>query len=73
MRLTTARTYDHKKINKLIIIIQGAMRCYREMYEEKKKQTVETKFSMFLIKKTSFTLTQEQDPDMYCTVSLSKR
>jgi hypothetical protein len=57
----------------LIIIIQDAVRCYREMYEEKKKQTLQTKLSMFLIKKTSPTSTQEHDPDMHCTVSLSKR
>jgi hypothetical protein len=37
------------------------------------KQTVQTKASKFLIKKTSPTSTQEHDPDMYCTVSLSKR
>jgi hypothetical protein len=64
--LTTA-----KKINKLIIIVQDAVRCYSERYEEKKKQTVQTKLSMF-IKKASPTSTQEHDPDMYCTVSLSK-
>jgi ASC-1-like (ASCH) protein len=75
MRLTTSRTYDNKKeiINKLIInqivllrtpIIQDAVRCYREIYEEKKKPTVQTKFSMFLIKKTSRTSTQEHDPYM---------
>jgi hypothetical protein len=69
-------------MNKLIInqdvllrtpIVQDAVRCYREIYEEKKKQTVQTKLSRFLIKKTSPTSTQEHDPDMYCTVSLSKR
>jgi hypothetical protein len=68
--------------NKLIInqdvllrtpIIQDAVRCYREIYEEKKKQTVETKLSMFLIKETPASSTQEHDPDMYCAVSLSKR
>jgi hypothetical protein len=58
-------------MNKLIVIIQDAVRCYREIYEEKK--TVQTKLSMFLIKKTSPTSTQEHDSDMYCTVSLSKR
>jgi hypothetical protein len=56
-------------MNKLIInqvehIIQDAVHCYCEIYEEKKKQTVQTKLSMFLIKKTS-TSTQEHDPDMY--------
>jgi hypothetical protein len=69
-------------MNKLVInqdvllrtpIIQDTVRCYREIYEEKEKQTVQTKLSMFLIKQTSPTLTQEHDPDMYCTVSLSKR
>jgi hypothetical protein len=69
-------------MNKLIInqdvilrtpIIQDAVRCYREIYEGKKNQTVQTKLSMFLIKKTSPTSTQKHDPDMYCTVSLSKR
>jgi hypothetical protein len=65
-------------MNKLIInqverIIQDAVRCYREIYEEKKKQTVQTKISMFLIKKKSPTSAQEHDPDRYCTVSLSKR
>jgi hypothetical protein len=69
-------------MNKLIInqdvllrtpIIQDAVRRYREIYEEKKKQTVQTKLSMILFKKTSPTSTQEHDPDMYCTVSLSKR
>jgi hypothetical protein len=50
-----------------------AVHCYHEMYEEKKKQIVQTKPSMFLIKKTSPTSTQEHDPDIYCTVSLSKR
>jgi hypothetical protein len=54
-------------------IIQNGVCCYREIYEEKEKQTVQTKLSMFLIKKTSPTSTQEHDPDMYCTVSLSKR
>jgi hypothetical protein len=53
-------------------IIQDAMCCYCEIYEEKKKQTVQTKLSMLLIKKTS-TSTQEHDLDMYCTVLLSKR
>jgi hypothetical protein len=71
-------------MNKLIInqdvllrtpIIQDAVCCYREILyeEEKKKQTVLTKVSMFLIKKTSPTSIQEPDPDMYCTVLLSKR
>jgi hypothetical protein len=75
--LVAYATYDRpplrpqKIINKLILIIQDAVRCYREIYEEKKKQTVQTKLSMFLIKKTS-TSTQEHDPVMYCTVSLSK-
>jgi hypothetical protein len=32
-----------------------------------------TKLSMFFIKKTSPTSTQEYDPDTYCAVSLSKR
>jgi hypothetical protein len=54
-------------------IIQDAVCCYREIYEENKKQTVQTKLSMFLIKKASPTSTQEDDPDMYCTVSISKR
>jgi hypothetical protein len=45
-----------------LIVIQDAVRCYREMYEEKKKQTVQTKLSMLLIKKTSPTSTQEQGP-----------
>jgi hypothetical protein len=40
-------------------IIQDAVCCYHERYEEKKKQTVQTKLSMFLIKKTSPTSTQE--------------
>jgi hypothetical protein len=35
--------------------------------EEKKIQTVQTKLSMFLIKKISPASTQEHDPDMYCT------
>jgi hypothetical protein len=70
---TWSSTYDrlhlrpqkyNKYINKLIIIIQDAVRCYREIYGEKKKQTVDTKLSMFLIKKTSPTSTQEHDPDM---------
>jgi hypothetical protein len=79
----TGRTYDHQKNKPLAsfeamdpnveCISQDAVRCYREIYEVKKKQTVQTKFSMFLIKKTSPTSTQEHDPDMYCTVSLSKR
>jgi hypothetical protein len=69
-------------MNKLIInqdvllrtpIIQVAVRCYREIYEEKKEQTVQTKLSTFLIKKTAPTSTQEQDSGMYCTVSRSKR
>jgi hypothetical protein len=68
MRHTTDRTYDHKK--KLINNKPG---CATVMYEGKKKQTVQTELSMFLIKKTSPTSTQEHDPDMYCTVSLSKR
>jgi hypothetical protein len=55
-------------MNKLIIN-QDAVLCYREIYEGKK--TVQTKLSMFLVKKTSPTSTQEHDPDMYCTVSLS--
>jgi hypothetical protein len=46
------------------------MRCYREIYEEKKTQTVQTKLSMFPIMKTSPTSTQEHDPNIYCTVSL---
>jgi hypothetical protein len=54
-------------------IIQDAVLCNREIYEEKKKQTVQTKLSMFLVKETSPTSTQEHDLDMYCTVSLSKR
>jgi hypothetical protein len=46
-------------MNKLIInqdvllrtpIIQDAVRCYHEIYEEKKKQTVQTNLTMFLIK-----------------------
>jgi hypothetical protein len=57
-------------MNKLVInqverIIQDAVHCYREIYEGKKKQTVQTKLSMYLIKKTSATSTQEHDPDMY--------
>jgi hypothetical protein len=44
-------------------IIQDAVRCYREIYEEKKKQTVQRKLSMFVIKKTSPTSTQEHDSD----------
>jgi hypothetical protein len=52
-------------------IIQDAV-CYCEIYEEKMKQTVQTNLSMFFIKKTC-TSTQEHGPDMYCTVSLSKR
>jgi hypothetical protein len=69
-------------MNKLIInqdvllrtlIIQDAVRRCREVYERKKKQTIQTKLSIFLIKKTSPTSTQKHDPDMYCTVSLSKR
>jgi hypothetical protein len=42
------------------------------MYEEKRKQTLQTKLNMFLIKKISSTPTQEHDLDVYCTVSLSK-
>jgi DNA replication protein DnaC len=44
MRLTTGRAYDHKKkMNKFIInkderIIQDAVRCYREIYEEKRNK-----------------------------------
>jgi hypothetical protein len=70
----TGRIYDHKKkkTNKLIIN-QDAVHCYREINEGKKKQTVQTKLSMLLIKKTSPTATQEPDRNMYFTVSLSKR
>lgn len=52
-----------ERFTKVERIIQDAVRCYREIYEEKKKQTVQTKLSMFLIKKTSPTSTQEHDPD----------
>jgi hypothetical protein len=62
-----------ERFSKVEGIIQGAVRCNREIYAEKKKQTVQTRLSMFLIKKTSPTSAQEHDPDMYCTVSLSKR
>jgi hypothetical protein len=61
-----------ERFTKVEHIIQDGVRCNREIYEEKEKQTVQTKLSMFLIKKTSPT-TQEHDLDMYCTVSLSKR
>jgi hypothetical protein len=53
-------------------IIQDGVRCYREIYEERKKRALQTKLSIFFIKKTS-TSTQEHDRDMYCTESLSKR
>jgi hypothetical protein len=53
---------DWQRLN---VSFQDAVRCYREIYEEKKKQTVQTKLSIFLIKKTSPTSTQEHDPDMY--------
>jgi hypothetical protein len=53
-------------------MIQDAVCCYREICEGK-RNTVQTKISMFLIKETSHTSTQEHNPDMYCTVSLSKR
>jgi hypothetical protein len=63
-----------ERFTKVERIIQDAVRCYREIYEGKKEQTVQTKLSMFLIiKKTSPTSTQEHDPNMYCTASLSKR
>jgi hypothetical protein len=62
-----------ERFTKVERIIQDAVRCYREIYEEKEKQTVQTKLSMFLITKTSPTSTQEHDTDMYCTVSLTKR
>jgi hypothetical protein len=62
-----------ERFTKVERIIQDGVRCYREVYEEKRKQTIQTKLSMFHIKKTSPTSTQEHDPDMYCTVSLSKR
>jgi hypothetical protein len=71
----TGHTYDHKKIiNKLIInqdvllrtpIIQDTVRCYREIYEDE-KQTVQTKLSMFLLKKTS--PTQAKNMTMICTL-----
>jgi hypothetical protein len=69
-------------MNKLIInldvllrtpIIQDAVRFYPEIYEEKKKLTVQTKLSMFSSKRTSPTSTQEHDPDLDCTVTQSKR
>jgi hypothetical protein len=44
-------------------IIEDAVRCNCEKYEEKKKQTVQTKLSMFLIKKISPTSTQKHEPD----------
>jgi hypothetical protein len=54
---------DHhvERFTKVERIIQDAVLCYREKDEEK-KQSFQTKLSMFLIKKTS-TSTQEHDPD----------
>jgi hypothetical protein len=49
-----------ERFTKVERIIQDAVCCYREKYEEKKKQTVQTKL---LIKKTSPTSTKEHDPD----------
>jgi hypothetical protein len=59
-----------ERLTKVERIIQDAVRCYLEIYGEKNKQTVQTKLSRFLVKKTFPTSTQEHDPDMYCTVSL---
>jgi hypothetical protein len=71
-----------KIINKLIInqdvllrtpIIQDSVRFLSWNIWRNNKQIVQTKLRMFLIKETSSTSTQEHDPNMYCTVSLSKR
>jgi hypothetical protein len=61
-------------MNKLIInqdvLLRTSIAQVRRHIDD--KQTVQTKLSMFLIKKTSPTSTQQHDSDMYCTVSLSK-
>jgi hypothetical protein len=48
-----------ERFTKVERIIEDAVRCYREIYEEEKKQTVQTKLSMFFFKKTSPTSTLE--------------
>jgi uncharacterized protein YbbK (DUF523 family) len=60
---TEDSTINVERFTKVERITQDATRCYREKYEEKKKQTVRTKLSMFLVKKKSPTSTQEHDPD----------
>jgi hypothetical protein len=71
-------TYDRphlrpQKNNKLIYNKPGRATEDTHNPGEEAQKTVQTKLSMFLIKKTSPTSTQEHNPDMYYTVSLSKR
>jgi hypothetical protein len=70
-----ALTTSKEKTNKLIInqdvLLRTSITQVRRHIDD--KRTVQRKLSMFLVKKTSPTSTEEHDPDMYCTVSLSKR
>jgi hypothetical protein len=57
-------------MNKLIINQDVLL---RPTVTQVRRHIDDERLSMFLIKKTSPTSTQEHDPDTYCTVSLSKR